>query len=232
VPVGTIQRSLLLRHGVASLMVKARLRRWLAFVLLLLTSAMAELVEIRIDGRGGQGNVVAAYMLAEAGFEAGRHVQAFPSFGPERRGAPVAAFVRVSDQPFKRRCQVHAPHYVIVQDPTLLHAGAPQDVRPEGGILINSQRSLEDLAVKSHAHIAVVPASTLALRVLGRSIPNSALLAAFLALTELMPMEALEKALSRRFADDTLQRNLQLTREAAGYVTAGAWKERSCAARH
>lgn len=186
---------------------------------------MTGLTEIRIDGRGGQGNVVAAYMLAEAGFEAGRYVQAFPSFGPERRGAPVAAYVRVSDRPFKRRCQILEPLYVIVQDASLLHSPGIVSVRPEGGILVNSSKGIEELGFATRVRTAVVPATALAVKFLGLPIPNSALLGALLRLTDLLPLEAFEKALARRFAGETLQRNLRLTREAAGQVVAGLWKE-------
>jgi len=192
---------------------------------------MTEITEIRIDGRGGQGNVVAAYMLAEAGFEAGRHVQAFPNFGPERRGAPVAAFVRISDHPFKRRCQVREPRYVIVQDPTLLNSAGALAVKRDGGILLNSSRTVEELGFLSAVPTAVIPATALATQYLGRPIPNSALVAALLVLTAMLPLEAFEKALSHRFSGDTLERNLHIVREAAKSVEAGAWKERDDAPR-
>ncbi|HVN89283.1 MAG TPA: 2-oxoacid:acceptor oxidoreductase family protein [Candidatus Binataceae bacterium] len=192
---------------------------------------MTEITEIRIDGRGGQGNVIAAYMLAEAGFEAGRHVQAFPNFGPERRGAPVAAFVRISDRPFKRRCQVREPRYVIVQDPTLLHTAGALAVHRDGGVLINSSRTVEELGFNSPVRSTVLPATALAAQFLGRPIPNSALVAALLVLTELLPLEAFEKALAHRFSGETLERNLQLVRKAARSVEAGAWKDHLDAAR-
>jgi pyruvate ferredoxin oxidoreductase gamma subunit len=141
---------------------------------------MTELTEIRIDGRGGQGNVIAAYMLAEAGFEAGRHVQAFPTFGPERRGAPVAAFVRISL--FKRRCQILEPNYVIIQDPSLLHLPGVARLRPAGGVLVNSSKGMDELGFAPQSRTAVVPATALAVEILGLPIPNSALLGAFLTL--------------------------------------------------
>jgi pyruvate ferredoxin oxidoreductase gamma subunit len=189
-------------------------------------SRVTPMIEIRIDGRGGQGNVVAAYMLAEAGFEAGCDVQAFPSFGPERRGAPVAAFVRISDQPIKRRNQIREPQFVIVQDPSLMHsAGIAAGVRKGGGILVNSARPIQASAIPPQVKVLALPASAMAVEALGQPIPNTALLAAFLALTDLFPLIALEKALARRFAGDSLKRNLQLMRAAAGRVPAGAWKE-------
>jgi pyruvate ferredoxin oxidoreductase gamma subunit len=194
---------------------------------LLITHRMAELTEIRIDGRGGQGNVVAAYMLAQAAFEAGRFAQAFPSFGPERRGAPVAAFVRIADRPIRRRCQVREPLYIVVQDPSLLHVeGALEGLRPGGGILINSPRSIAELGIPIGAANAIaIPATAMATQVLGEPIPNTALLASLLALTDLLPLAALEKVLAHRFEGESLQRNLRLMREAAARVPPAAWKE-------
>jgi pyruvate ferredoxin oxidoreductase gamma subunit len=188
---------------------------------------MADLTEIRIDGRGGQGNVVAAYMLAQAAFEAGRFAQAFPSFGPERRGAPVASFVRIGARPFRRRCQVREPLYVVVQDPSLLHvAGAFEGLRPGGGVLINSPRPIEELELPIRdARAVAIPASAMAAQVLGEPIPNTVLLAALLALTDLLPLAALEAVLAHRFGGETLQRNRRLMRDAAARVPAAAWKE-------
>ena len=187
---------------------------------------MAELTEIRIEGRGGQGNVVAAYTLARAAFEDGRFAQAYPSFGPERRGAPVSAFVRISDCPIKRRCQVREPRYVIIQDPSLLHIASIGDgVLPGGGILINSSKDIAPSRFPSVAHVTTIPATAVAMQMLGEPIPNIALLAAFLALTELVPLAALQKVLAHRFEGDTLNRNLQLMREVAARVTPASWKD-------
>lgn len=190
---------------------------------------MADLTEIRIEGRGGQGNVAAAYMLAQAAFEAGRFVQAFPSFGPERRGAPVASFVRMSDRPIRRRCQVREPLYVIIQDQGLLHvAGAAQGVRPGGGVLINSSKTPDELGFAlTGVHVTSLAATALATKFLGDPIPNTALLAALLTLTGLLPLTALEAVLVHRFGGDALQRNLMLMRDVAARVPAGSWKGRA-----
>jgi pyruvate ferredoxin oxidoreductase gamma subunit len=189
---------------------------------------MTQLTEIRIDGRGGQGNVVAAYILAQAAFEAGRFSQAFPSFGPERRGAPVAAFVRVSDRPIKRRCEIHEPSYVIIQDESLLHVlGIVQGVRPGGGILINSSRQIDRLALPAGVKMKTIPATALAIQFLGQSIPNTALLAALLTLTDLLPLDALQRVLIHRFEGEALERNLRLMREAAALVSPGSWEDAS-----
>lgn len=195
--------------------------------------AVAHLTEIRIDGRGGQGNVVAAYILGEAGFAAGRFVQAFPTFGPERRGAPVAAFVRISDAPIRRRCQISEPHYAIVQDPSLLHIPAiARGVPSGGGVLVNAPRAVEGLNLADGVRVATIAASAMASKILGEPIPNTALLAAFLALTDLFPLDALESVLDRRFSGERLDRNVRLMREAAASVPAAAWKDSDSAARN
>jgi pyruvate ferredoxin oxidoreductase gamma subunit len=190
------------------------------------------MIEIRIHGRGGQGNVVAAYLLATAAFGAGRHVQAFPNFGAERRGAPVTAFVRIADRPIRRRCQVLHPAWLIVQDDKLLHLPDITTGLLQGGaILVNSTRDGAGLGAQLGCTVVALPATRLALDILGRPVPNTALLSAFLALTGLLPQSALIQALSERFHGDVLERNRRLIIEAAARVEAGAWQETSHAAR-
>ncbi len=184
------------------------------------------MIEIRIHGRGGQGNVVAAYLLATAAFEVGRHCQAFPAFGAERRGAPVTAFVRIDDRPIRRRSQVHAPRFLIVQDPGLLHLpGTTAGLAAGGGILANAGESSEAVgAVTGHPTVAI-NATAMAMEVLGRPMPNVPLLAAFLAVTGLLPVEALSKALAERFSGEVLEKNRELVRAAAAAAPAGLWQE-------
>ncbi len=195
------------------------------------TSRPVKLTEIRIHGRGGQGNIVAAYILAQAAFEEGRFAQAFPSFGPERRGAPVSSFVRLAESPVQRHCEVLNPDFLIIQDHGLLHVpGITAGLRPGGGILVNSARELSGLEAEAadsleSRNVIVLAADALANEILGKPLPNTALLAAFLALTDLLPLDALEKALARRFKDETLKRNLALVRAAASQVPAGLWRE-------
>jgi pyruvate ferredoxin oxidoreductase gamma subunit len=183
------------------------------------------MIEIRIHGRGGQGNVVAAYMLAMAAFEVGRYGQAFPSFGAERRGAPVTSFVRIADSPIRRRCQVIQPAFLIIQDEALLKvAGVTAGLKPEGSILVNSPRTSEELSERLGRPTVALNATALANEYLGRPMPNTALLAAFLSLTEVLPMEAMAKAMGQRFKGEVLNKNLRLVEEAAKRVPAGLWK--------
>lgn len=184
------------------------------------------LVEIRIHGRGGQGNVIAAYILATAAFEDGRFAQAFPSFGPERRGAPVEAFVRIAEQAFRRRSQVRNPNFLIIQDETLLHVpGITAGLQAGGGILVNSKLPISALDLAGSQRAITTPATALATEILGQPVPNTALLAAFLTLTEIVSLDALERAVARRFEGEILARNIRLIREAASRVSRGSWLE-------
>ena len=184
------------------------------------------MLEIRIHGRGGQGNVVAAYLLATAAIGEGRHAQAFPAFGAERRGAPVAAFVRIAEHPIRRRDQVRSPDFLIIQDQTLVHVpGVTTGLKPGGGILVNSERPAEELALDPAFVTLTLPANRLAQEYLGRPVPNTALLAAFVSLTGALPVEALTEALGQRFKGEVLERNRRLVEAAAEEVPAGAWKE-------
>jgi pyruvate ferredoxin oxidoreductase gamma subunit len=184
------------------------------------------MTEIRIHGRGGQGNVVAAYILAQAAFEYGRFAQAFPSFGPERRGAPVTAFVRISGVPIRRHCQVLEPSILVLQDHALLHAPGITDGLPaDGRILVNWARPLAPSTARDGHQVVVIPASALAMEYLGKPVPNTALLAALVTLTGLMPLAPLEKALALRFDGETLERNVRLMHKAAEMAPAGLWRE-------
>ncbi len=146
------------------------------------------MLQIRIHGRGGQGVVTAAELLSVAAFEQGRHAQAFPSFGSERTGAPVVAFCRIDDREIRLREPILAPDVLIVQDPTLLHqVDVFQGLKPDGYVLINSRRSFDQLGLGEvarqfrHERLTTVPATEIALKHLGRPLPNAVLLGGFAA---------------------------------------------------
>lgn len=186
------------------------------------------MIEIRIHGRGGQGNVAAANLVARAAFEEGQYGQAFPNFGAERRGAPVMAFARIADNPIKRRCQVLAPAFLIIQDQALLYVpGVLDGLLPGGGILVNSTLSSEELSNQFGKPMIALRAAALAREVLGRPVPNTALISAFLALTNILKIESLGKAVASQFKGKTavIEKNLQLLQRAAEQVPAGLWKE-------
>jgi pyruvate ferredoxin oxidoreductase gamma subunit len=191
------------------------------------------MLEIRIHGRGGQGNVVAAYLLADAACRAGRHCQAFPAFGAERRGAPVTAFVRIARRPILRRDAVKAPSFLIVQDATLLHdAELTAGLLPGGGILVNSSLDAAQIRERHGLAVVAIPASAMAEELLGRKVPNVALLAAFNSLTGLFTEAVLEAALRERFSTRMPEQNAALARAAAQSVKAGSWKELARGARN
>jgi pyruvate ferredoxin oxidoreductase gamma subunit len=184
------------------------------------------MIEIRIHGRGGQGNVVAAYLLSMAAFDDGRHAQAFPNFGAERRGAPVTAFVRIADRPIRRRCQVLNPAYLIVQDDQLLHLpDITAGLQAGGKILVNSSSDAASLQEHLGNTVVALPATALAMEILGKPVPNTALLSAFLALTGLLPQSALMHVLAERFSGEVLEKNRRLVEQASTRVTAGTWQE-------
>ena len=189
------------------------------------------MIEIRIHGRGGQGSVVGAYVLATAAIGLGRFAQAFPAFGAERRGAPVAAFVRLADAPIRRRCQVAHPAFVIIQDETL--AALPETLAgllPKGGVVMNSPNDSDALSSTLGRPVYALPATRLSLEAFGRAMPNTALLAAFLMLTELLPVRGLKDALAQRFKGEVLARNLALIDQVAAATPSGLWKDRMYAA--
>jgi pyruvate ferredoxin oxidoreductase gamma subunit len=184
------------------------------------------MLEIRIHGRGGQGNVVAAYLLATAAIDEGKFGQAFPAFGAERRGAPVVSFVRIAEQALRRHNQVLHPAYLIIQDQALLHVpGVLDGLRTGGGILVNSTIDSDTLSARIGQPLVTLPADSLSSEYLGKPLPNTALLAAFLSLTGILPMESLVKALAHRFSGSLLENNVRLIQDIAHRVPADLWKE-------
>jgi pyruvate ferredoxin oxidoreductase gamma subunit len=181
--------------------------------------------QVRIHGRGGQGVVTAAEMLSIAAFREGKHAQAFPSFGSERTGAPVVAFCRIADTPIRLREPVMAPDALIIQDPTLLHQVNVFGGLASGGfILINTAKSFAALGLLEFARgfrperLLTVPATELALKHVGRPLPNAALLGAFAALTGAITLDAVQSAIRARFAGKVAQANAAAAAEAHDIV--------------
>jgi len=158
--------------------------------------------ELRIHGRGGQGAVIASKLLATALFLEGQAVQSFPAFGVERRGAPVTAFLRFSQGPILLRCEVTAPHDLIILDPTLIKAiDVTQGLQPGGSILINTDREPETYATLAQSfRVSLVDASSVA-RTHGlgsrtQPIVNTAILGAFAADSGLVSLDAICQAIT------------------------------------
>ncbi len=177
--------------------------------------------EIRIHGRGGQGVVTGAELLSVAAFDEGKHAQAFPSFGSERMGAPVVSFCRVDDQEIRLREPILEPDALIIQDPTLLHSiDLFSGLNPEGYILINSTRSFEELGIADLAkrfpphHVCDVGATELAVKHVGRPLPNAALLGGFAAITKVISFDSVADAIRERFPGPVGDANVAAAREA------------------
>ena len=177
--------------------------------------------QVRIHGRGGQGVVTGAEMLSIAAFLGGRHAQAFPSFGSERTGAPVVAYCRIDDKEIRLREPILEPDALIVQDPTLLHqVNVLSGLKETGYILINTNRTFDELGlgdfVKGYRadHLLTVPATELAMRHVGRPVPNVPLLGAFAALGGLISLEGVLAAIDQKFRGMVAQGNKDAAREA------------------
>jgi pyruvate ferredoxin oxidoreductase gamma subunit len=177
--------------------------------------------QIRIHGRGGQGVVTAAELIAIAAFQDGKTVQAFPSFGVERTGAPIEAYARIDDKPIGLREQVHEPDVIIVQDPTLLTA---IDVAKGAGkktlIIINTSMTKEELKLNLPVkNIRTVDATKIAMEKIGRNIVNTTILGAFAKTTGLVSLDALKKAIKEKFGDkgeQVVNKNIEAIEEAYG----------------
>ena len=181
--------------------------------------------QVRIHGRGGQGVVTGAEMLSIAAFLGGRHAQAFPSFGSERTGAPVVAYCRIDDREIRLREPILEPDALIIQDPTLLHqVDVFSGLRRNGYILINTTRSFGELGlggfVRDFAadHLLTVGATELAMKHVGRPVPNVPLLGAFAALGALVSLEAVQAAIRQKFSGRVAQGNIDAAREAYDIV--------------
>ncbi len=170
---------------------------------------MANLLEVRWHGRGGQGAKTAALLLAESASDAGKFIQAFPEYGPERMGAPVQAFTRIDDEPITMHCHVTNPKIVVILDPSLI--GSSVDVTagvPEDGIFIintgTSPRKMREQLGVEGGSVYTVDANQIALDNIGRPIPNTPMLGALVKVTGLLELDSLvadtERKLSERFA--------------------------------
>jgi pyruvate ferredoxin oxidoreductase gamma subunit len=181
--------------------------------------------QVRIHGRGGQGVVTHAELLASAAFIEGKHAQAFPTFGSERTGAPVVSFCRIDDREIRAHEPIAHPDAVIIQDPTLLHqVDVFGGLSPEGYLLINTTRGFDDLGLGEfvkqfrHERLLTVPATDIAREHLGRPLPNAVLLGGFASLSGLISRQSVAAAIRERFQGPIGEKNVGAAEAAFGYV--------------
>lgn len=184
------------------------------------------MIQIRIHGRGGQGVVSASEMLAVAAFYQGLYAQSFPSFGSERMGAPVQAYVRLDDHAIELREPVLDPDVLIIQDTTLFQAiEVFNGLRPDGYVLINSRKTVEELGVEEAVselppgHVVTVPATDLALKHLRRPTPNTVLVGAFAAMHDALDLSGVERAIREQWPGKIGEINVVAARAAYELVT-------------
>jgi pyruvate ferredoxin oxidoreductase gamma subunit len=190
---------------------------------------MGQMTEVRWHGRGGQGAKTAAYLLAEAAMRDDTFIQAFPEYGPERMGAPVKAFVRISDKPIRMHCPVVSPSIVVVLDPTLIKTVNVTEGVPEDGVfIINTPESpaeiRKQLGVQTGT-VWTVPALHIAMETIRRPIPNTVMLGALATATGLLTVEQIKTKvraqLGGKLKADVIEGNMKAIERAAEEVRQG-----------
>jgi len=181
-------------------------------------------IEIRWHGRGGQGAKTASSLLAEAASQAGKYAQGFPEYGPERMGAPVLAFNRISDRPLTVHCNVAEPQIVVVLDPTLIgKAKVTEGLTDDGIILVNTSKDPAEMRKRlglTHGRVFCIDASKIAMETIGRDIPNTPLVGALVRIAHILERDeffAVARALlAHKFANkkSVIDGNVQAMRRA------------------
>ncbi len=166
-----------------------------------------QMVEIRWHARGGQGAKTAAIFVAEAVLDKGKYGQGFPEYGPERRGAPVRGYTRISEKQIRRHCSIEKPGIVIVLDPTLLEsrtAGVSDGTADDTVFLVNTSEPAESIRKRlgvDHGKLYTVDATKIALDSFGRDIPNMPMVGALMAVEPLMTIDELKGSMAERFSN-------------------------------
>jgi pyruvate ferredoxin oxidoreductase gamma subunit len=169
---------------------------------------MSKAVEIRWHGRGGQGAKTAALLLADVTFNTGKFVQGFPEYGPERMGAPITAYNRISDVPIRVHSNIYEPDYVVVVDETLLEAvDVTKGLKKDGAIVVNTARPKEEILPQLKGYeggVYTIDARKVSMEALGKYFPNSPMLAAIVKVSGIMPedkfLEEMQQSFQHKFA--------------------------------
>ncbi len=182
---------------------------------------MQNIYQIRIHSRGGQGAKIAAQIIAEAVIEEGEFAQAFSEYGPERSGAPMKTFLRISKKPIRLYSDVQSPDMVVVLDPSLLLNVDVADGLADGGIvLVNTCENIESLKKKlskKNCEVYVIDAKEIAMRIIGKDLPNTAIMGAIIKLAPLIPYEhAIEETremFEKKIPEDMVNKNVEALKE-------------------
>jgi len=170
------------------------------------------LTEIRWHGRAGQGVITVSRLLAQSAISEGKHAQAFPEFGPERIGAPIAGFTRISDEPIRIHSRIYEPDIVVVLDPTVLKiVNTTEGLKPGGGYVVNMNPEDKFKAAVPKAKTFTIDATRISLDVLGNARAlNTIMLGALIKTSKLVSMESIVNSLKERFSGPILEKNLIL----------------------
>lgn len=164
---------------------------------------MKDLIEIRWHGRGGQGAKTASLLLADAAFNTGKYIQGFPEYGPERMGAPITAYNRISNNPITIHSNIYEPDYVVVVDDTLLESvDVTAGLKEEGAIIVNTTKSSDELKkeLKDYkGEIYTIDARKVSLKTIGKYFPNTPMLAAIIKVSKVMTDEEFIKDMEQSF---------------------------------
>ena len=174
---------------------------------------MSSMIEVRIHGRGGQGAWTASNLLALAALREGKYVQSFPTFGPERMGAPIQAFTRISSEPINAHCMVYNPDIVAVLDPTLLGSSIAEGIKDNTIIVVNSEekpKTIRNILKTSLGRIWTINATDLAIKILGRPITNTAILGAVIKASNIVSLNSLIEVVKERFSGVAGEKNAEL----------------------
>ena len=189
---------------------------------------MQDLIEIRWHGRGGQGAKTASLLLADAAFNTGKYIQGFPEYGPERMGAPITAYNRISDKPITIHSNIYEPDYVVVVDDTLLETvDVTSGLKQNGGIIINTTKSeeyLRNVLNRYQGAIYTIDARKISIDTLGKYFPNTPMLAAIVKVSNIMDDETfikdMEGSFKHKFAKkpEVIEGNMQALKLALNQV--------------
>lgn len=175
------------------------------------------MIEVRFHGRGGQGAVTSAELVALAAIDGGKYAQSMPSFGPERRGAPVQAFMRVSDEPIRVRAEITKPDIVVVLDDGLIEVvNVTSGLKNNGLVVVNTKKTEAELREKMNykGKLAIIDALTIALEVLKVPITNTTMIGALLKASGIVSVDALVPQINARFNPKLAERNISALKKA------------------